>query len=122
MLVLNAMNFCSIYSLDSVKEEAFCILFFSNIKKNAFAMSQRQSSCVFHVTNIQGLGLWCLMLLFNNIWVFLVDETEVHVYRKTINLLHIQQKSPSIHNVVFCDGVSIHYLASICLLVVSLSE
>jgi hypothetical protein len=49
MLVLNAMNFCSIYSLDSVKEEAFCILFFSNIKKNVFAMSQRQSSCVFQV-------------------------------------------------------------------------
>jgi hypothetical protein len=50
-------------------------------------MSQRQSSCVFHVV----LGLWCLMLLFNNNCFFLVDETEVHVYRKTINLLHIQQ-------------------------------
>ena len=105
------------------RKKHFVSYSFQTLKK-MLLLSKTKFLCIsWIVTNIQKLGLWCLMLLFNNICFFLVDETEVHVYTKTINLLHIQQKSPLMDNVLFfCDDVSIHYLASICLLVVSLSE
>ena len=118
----NSLLFNIVWILSRKKH--FVSYSFQTLKK-MFLLSKTKFLCISCIVtnNIQGLGLWCLMLLFNNICFFWWMKPK-YIYTEKPSTSCTSSKSHPWW-IMFCFlwwCIYTLFLASICLLVVSLSE